>query len=228
VTFKRDAHKFYQEGIRRFTRFSTIEFYQEGYDISQRLAGLGNLLNRLANNTTDDDRTKQLRLHESLEETKRQVLEKIDQIPIDWTSVIFQESTPFSTHLRIYDAIRTAKRRIHYFDRYLDADFYPLYLRDVGRSLEIRLVTTKGTQHYGATNIAAISRLAQQEFTDYQLIQCAQSVLHDRNLRIDDRIFNLGTSIKDVGKHATNFAVADNTAQAHQILDDLIKKGTVI
>ena len=161
------------------------------------------------------------KLFEMLSEQYNHRIKKIE-------NTIFQEGTPFSTHLKIYDAIRTAKKRIHYFDRYLDADFYPLYLRDVDRSLEIRLVTTKGTQHYGATNIAAISGLAQQEFTDYKLIQCTYTDFHDRSLRIDDKIFNLGSSIKDAGKYATNFAVADNTAQAHQILDDFIKKGTVI
>jgi hypothetical protein len=228
ATLSRDKNAFINNEIARFSRFNTIVFSRERQNISNKLSDLVNLLNNLANNTTDDDRTKQLRLREPLEEYKRQILELIDQIPIDWTSVVFKEATPFSTHLKIYDAIRTAKRQLHYFDRYLDAGFYPLYLRDVDRSLEIRLVTTKGNQNYGIANMEPISRCAQQEFTNYQLIQCTYSDLHDRNLRIDDRIFNLGPSIKDAGKYATNFAIADRTAQAHQILDDLIRKGTVI
>jgi hypothetical protein len=73
--------------------------------------------------------------------------------------------------LAIYDAVRTAKRRLHYFDRYLDSDFFALYLRDLDRAVEVRLVTTAGTNHYGVTNVAAVSTLAAKEFSDYQLVE---------------------------------------------------------
>jgi hypothetical protein len=107
VTFRRDVTKFYHGELGRFTRFSTIEFYTEGYGISQKLYGIANLLNSLANNKTDDERRKQSILSESTETTKSQILEIIDQIPIDWQAVLFQEAIPFSTYLRIYDVIRT-------------------------------------------------------------------------------------------------------------------------
>ena len=38
-------------------------------------------------------------------------------------------------------------------------------------------------------------------------------------------IFFLGTSIKDAGKHPTNFAPSDSTAAGHAILDSIVSKG---
>ena len=54
----RDVSNFIREEVGRFTRFDTIEFGRERNDISNTLYGLANLLNRLSNNTTDDDRKK--------------------------------------------------------------------------------------------------------------------------------------------------------------------------
>src|SRR3954463_15298963 len=44
-----------------------------------------------------------------------------------------------------------------------------------------------------------------------ELIECLPTDLHDRNLRIDDTVFFLGTSIKDAGTQPTNFSPADST-----------------
>lgn len=122
----------------------------------------------------------------------------------------------------------TAAHRIHYFDRYVNEEFFRLYLRDLDRSLEIRLVTTKGNQDFGVDNLLPVSGLVAQEFSNYQLIECHHTNLHDRNLRIDDNIFHLGASLKDAGRHPMNFSLADSSAQAHQILDDVMGGGTVV
>ena len=52
--------------------------------------------------------------------------------------------------------------------------------------------------------------------------------MHDRNLRIDERIFHLGTGASGAGQPPTNFCLADSTAAAHGILDQLITVGSVI
>jgi len=130
--------------------------------------------------------------------------------------------------LNIRDTIGTAKRRVHYFDRYLDTEFFHLYLRDLNRGLEVRLVTTKGNASFGVTNVLSVSRLAAGEFANYQLIECLAADLHDRNLRIDEMVFFLGTSIKDAGSQPTNFSPADSTAAGHAVLDGIMATGTVI
>jgi hypothetical protein len=143
-------------------------------------------------------------------------------------SELLAAQTPFSVYLKLRDVIGTAKKRVHLFDRYLDSDFYDLYMRSLPRSLEIRLVTTKGKPNFGVTNVLAVSRLAAGEFTDYQLIQCDAADMHDRNLRIDDLIFFLGPSVKDAGDHPTNFSVTDGSPSAHAVLDSVLTKGTIV
>ena len=73
-----------------------------------------------------------------------------------------------------------------------------------------------------------VSRLAAREFGNYHLIECLPADLHDRNLRIDDTVFFLGTSIKDAGTQPTNFSPADSTAAGHATLDGIMAKGTSI
>jgi len=163
-----------------------------------------------------------------LHDCQASTLAAIDRVPIDWLPQLLEGNTPFAVYLKLRDAIGTAKRRIHYFDRYLNEDFFPLYLRGADRSLEIRLVTTRGNHYYGITNVVHVSRLAGLEFAVFKLLECVPQDLHDRNLRIDDTIFFLGTSIKDAGKHPTNFAPSDSTAAGHAILDSIVSKGVVV
>ena len=147
-----------------------------------------------------DDAGRQAHLRTQLEGCRQATLATIDRVPIEWASHLHEAKTPFSVYLRIRDAIGTAKRRVHYFDRYLNTDFFDVYMRNLGRSLEVRLVTTRGNAGYGVLNVQNVSRLAAGEFARYELIQCDTSYLHDRNLRIDDLIFFLGPSIKDAGE----------------------------
>jgi hypothetical protein len=122
----------------------------------------------------------------------------------------------------------TATRRIHYLDRYLDTDFFHLYMRDLNRGLEIRLSTTKGKASYGVANVSSVSRLAAVEFANYQLIECMPADLHDRNLRVDDFVFFLGPSAKDAGTQPTNFSPADDSPMGHAVLDAIMARGCVV
>lgn len=202
-----------------------------GHELNDILSGPKRLFSeiaRLAKASPVDDNANQAELRISLEQCQKETLDAINQVPIAWEPQLLEASTPFSTYLKIHDAMGTAIRRIHYFDRYLDVDFFHLFLRDKDRSLEIRLVTTLGDANSGVVNVAAVSKRAAKEFTDYQLVQSQSSDMHDRNLRIDDNIFHLGPSVKDAGQQPTNFTPADNSASAHAILDDLITNGAIV
>ena len=212
----------------KFVVIGDVEFGHELNDITVFPSRFLNEISALANASSKDDNAKQVELRKSLERCKKMTLDAINKVPIAFEPELLAAATPFSTYLKIRDAMGTATRRIHYFDRYLDADFFPLYLRDKDRSLEIRLVTTHGNVDYGVINVAAVSKLAEQEFTDYQLIESQSNDLHDRNLRIDDNIFHLGPSLSDAGQRPTNFTPADNSAAAHTILDGLITNGTIV
>lgn len=153
-------------------------------------------------------------------------LKLIEIVPLDWELSLSAGQTPFTFYMHVLDAVSMARNRLHYFDRYLKPEFFDLYLRNVPRNLEIRLVTTAGKGNYGVQGVLAISELVRQEFSNYQLIQVAPVDMHDRNLRIDDQVFTLGTSAVDAGRQPTHFGAVD--ASAHTVLDGLLSKGTII
>jgi hypothetical protein len=218
----------WREEARKFVEIGGIPFGHELNDIIHGPNVLVTLLGTLSKQAATDQTGTQSHLKEGLKMYEQQIVDAINRVPIEWERNLFAEKTPFSTYLWICDAISTARRRIHCFDRYTDANFYPLYLRDVDRSLEIRIVTTKVNKNYGVDNIIEVSRLASQEFSDYQLIECQPVDMHERNLRIDDTIFLLGASINQAGKYPTSFAPGNSTANGHQSLDSILTKGKVI
>ena len=108
-----------------------------------------------------DDTSRQADFRARLTTCRDQALAAIDLVPIEWTARLHEAQTPFSVYLKFRDAVMTAKRRVHYFDRYLDTEFFPLYMRDLSRSIEVRLVTTRGRANSGVVNVLAVSRLQQ-------------------------------------------------------------------
>jgi hypothetical protein len=152
----------------------------------------------------------------------------LEQVPIDWEPVIFQANTPFTAYLGIKDALAVVNDRLHYFDRYLKPDFFDLFLRAVNRDLSVRLVTTAGSTDYGVNSVSAISRLASQEFSDYQLVEVEPSKVHDRNLRVDNEIFSLGPGVDRAGMALTNFGPADSSPAAHSAFDQIIAGGRIV
>lgn len=159
---------------------------------------------------------------------KKSFFELINRIPIDWEPIIFEANTPFTSYLRIRESIAIVNKRLHYFDRYLKEDFFHLFLNSLNNSVSVRLVTTSGNNNYGIKNIVHISNLARQQFSDYQLIEIDPKELHDRNLRVDDRIFTLGPGVDRAGMALTNFGPSDSSEAAHQVFDNIISKGHVV
>ena len=142
--------------------------------------------------------------------------------------MVFEANTPFTSYLRISESIELARQRLHYFDRYLKPEFYKLFLDVLDNRVSIRLVTTAGDARYGVAAVSAVSRLAQTQFADYALVEVDPSVLHDRNLRVDDQIFTLGPGVDRAGMALTNFGPTDCSEDAHNELDQIIASGRVV
>ena len=148
----------------------------------------------------------------------------LNQVPVEWEPVIFQANTPFTAYLGIKEVFAVINERVHYFDRYLKSDFFDLFLRTVNRDVSIRLVTTAS----GVRSVSAISGLACQEFSDYQLVEVEHTKMHDRNLRVDDKIFSLGPGADRAGMALTNFGPSDNSAAVHTAFDQIIADGHIV
>ncbi len=215
-----------------FATFNDVRFVAEESDIShveERLRLKYKNLSEIVKQTSINELHKMF--IQDFENMKSEFIDKVDSIPIDWQPTIFQANTPFTTYLCMLDCIANVRQHLHYFDRYLNLDFFSLYLRNLDRSTSIRLVTTKGNNGkngFGVDRINRVSDLCRQEFNDYKLIQLEQTDFHDRNLRIDEQIFTIGPGTAKAGTMPTNFGPADSSPQAIKILDDLIAIGKVI
>ncbi len=152
----------------------------------------------------------------------------LDSIPVGWEPVLFEANTPFTSYLRVREALAVVNTRLYYFDRYLHEDFFPLFLRTVPRTVEVRLVTTKGDATYGVRHVTPVSDLARQEFKNYQLVQVNAADIHDRNLWVDDQNFTLGPGTARAGFALTNFGPADSSPKARQDLEAVIGRGLVV
>lgn len=218
----------WQSEVLRFVVFGGINFGHEAREICREPQNLVPTLVGLARHARPDLVGKQAYLRGELSKCEQRTIAEIDSVPITWAPRLLAEKTPFTTFLSIRDAILTARKRVHYFDRYLDADFFPLYLRGLDRSVQVRLVTTAGKSNYGVRGVLAVSRLAAKAFSDFQLLECGPTDMHDRNLRVDDVIFFLGPSASAAGSCPTNFSPADSSASGHSVLDDILLKARVV
>ena len=149
----------------------------------------------------------------------------VNMIPLDWHVTLSEAERPFTFYMQVLDAISGVRQRFHYFDRYLKPEFYELYLRNLDRDLEIRLVTIEGNNQHGVKSVLPTSNLFKKEFRNYKLIQVTKADIHDRNLRVDGQVFTLGTSAPDAGLQPTHFGLVAN---ADQKLDLIMSRGLVI
>lgn len=221
----------WRKSAREFSTFAQdIVFEKEYYDIShvpERFRGLINQLIRDRNLSKNIDEIHR-RFTVELKIMKNNFFQFVNRIPFEWEPILFEANTPFTSYLRIREAITIVNSRLHYFDRYLRADFFHLFLNSLGSEISVRLVTTSGNSDYGIDNVIHISNLASQQFNDYQLIEVEPKELHDRNLRVDKQIFTLGPGVDRAGMALTNFGPSDSSEEAHKEFDNIISKGNVV
>ena len=217
----------WREQVAAFTTFAPDIFLsQEHQDISHVPERCRNAVSQIIADPILQSNLDQIkgRVEREVANARERFFECIDRIPITWEPVVFEANTPFTSYLRIKESIVSVKQRLHYFDRYLEPDFFPLFLASVMNTISIRLVTTAK----GVASVAAISKLARQEFSDYQLIEVHHTVLHDRNLRVDNQIFSLGPGVDRAGMALTNFGPSDSSLDAHNEFDRIIAGGHVV
>jgi hypothetical protein len=221
----------WRQQVAAFTTFAPdIFFSQEYQDISHVPERCRSALKEIINDPVLQNNLNQLkgRADQEVANARERFFEYIDRIPVKWEPVVFEANTPFTSYLRIKESIVSVKQRLHYFDRYLKPDFFPLFLASVENTISIRLVTTAGNSQYGVASVTAVSNLARQQFSNYQLIEVAPTDLHDRNLRVDDQIFSLGPGVDRAGIALTNFGPSDSSLEAHNEFDRIIASGRIV
>ncbi|MCF8068297.1 MAG: hypothetical protein K9L30_06905 [Desulfobacterales bacterium] len=218
-------------GVKKYATFANDLFFNEEY---QRLSHTAErFMFKVRDLIADQEMHKNLPLLQRtflriLDETKNIFFDLVSEIPVSWEPEILAANTPFTSYLRIKEALSIVKKRFEYYDRYLKPDFFDLFVSKLEKAVSIKLITTKGNKDYGVKGVTAVSDLFRKEYLDYKLIKVTPDVLHDRNLRIDDNIFTLGPGADSAGMRLTNFGPTDSSQQAHAELEKVISSGTII
>ena len=177
-----------QRGIhfRRWANTILKDYLIKGYSINTRL------------NTLEDRLERRLEKHELILNAHEQKIDFFVRTSLPPVEGIFYDGQIFDAYVFATELIRSAKTRIVLIDNYIDESvLLMLSKREPGVTAEIR------TGRIPQTLTLDISRHNSQ----YDPITLSQTHnIHDRFLIIDDTVYHIGASLKDLGKKLFAFS----------------------
>ena len=177
-----------QRGIhfRRWANTILKDYLIKGYSINTRL------------NTLEDRLERRLEKHELILNAHEQKIDFFVRTSLPPVEGIFYDGQIFDAYVFATDLIRSAKTRIVLIDNYIDESvLMMLSKRKPGVTAEIR--TGKIPQ--------LLLLDLQKHNSQYDPITLSQTHnIHDRFLIIDDTIYHIGASLKDLGKKLFAFS----------------------
>lgn len=171
-------------------------------------------------------------LAESVNKRVTIIRDSIMAIPVEVDPQIFSAQTPFATYRFINNLLMTSIREVVWQDPYFGKSLFHRHLVHVPDNVPIKLVTSldSGTnkkdkqridEFLDVSSLFAVERTA----TRYSLVR--NDDFHDRWLRCDDVIYNLGPSVKDLEKYFT-IAPMEASGTNLQRFEENISKGTEV
>ena len=139
-----------------------------------------------------------------------EVLSRLDDKDSEPIEGFFFEGQIFDAYSLISDLIRKATRRIVLIDNYVDDRILKVFTK---RGEDVSATIYTDPRH------SQISNDLRRHNAQYPLIEVRHCTnVHDRFLIIDDTVYFIGGSIKDLGKKIVAFS------QMHQNPDDILSK----
>ena len=177
-----------QRGIhfRRWANTILKDYLIKGYSINTRL------------NTLEDRIERRLEKHELILDAHEQKIDFFVRTSLPPVEGIFYDGQIFDAYVFATDLIRSAKTRIVLIDNYIDESvLMMLSKRKPGVKAEIR--TGKILQ--------PLLLDLQKHNSQYEPVTLSQTHnIHDRFLIIDDTVYHIGASLKDLGKKLFAFS----------------------
>ena len=177
-----------QRGIhfRRWANTILKDYLIKGYSINTRL------------NTLEDRLERRLEKHELILNAHEQKIDFFVRTSLPPVEGIFYDGQIFDAYVFATELIRSAKTRIVLIDNYIDESvLLMLSKREPGVTAEIR--TGKIPQ--------PLLLDIQKHNSQYEPVTLSQTHnIHDRFLIIDDTVYHIGASLKDLGKKLFAFS----------------------
>ena len=172
--------------FRRWTNTVLKEYLMKGYAVNQRLDYIENRID------------KRLMEHEKrLDEHKKSIdfFIRTSLLPVEG---IFYDGQIFDAYVFVSDLVKSAKTRLVLIDNYVDESvFMLLSKRGIGVKAEIR------TGHISQQLQLDIQKHNSQ-YPPISIVRVKN--VHDRFMIIDDDIYHIGASLKDLGKKLFAFS----------------------
>ena len=129
---------------------------------------------------------------------------------------VFYDGQIFDAYAFVSDLIRSAQKRIILIDNYID-DSVLLMLAKRGEDVSAEIVTRGGCRNATALQSLDLERYNRQ-YPPVTITECDR--YHDRFLIIDDTVYHLGASLKDLGRKL--FAFSRMELRAEKIMEGVI------
>lgn len=155
------------------------------------------------------------------------VRDAIHSVPVSVPSATLAAHSPFSAYCEIRERCRAARRRLTIVDCYLDHTVFYRYLQQLSETVTVALVT-RNEILLKQPDFADLSRLyaLERKASHYRLIEHPRNSLHDRHIRADDVVFQLGPSLNFAGERAYGtLSLPDAGAEANEAIDRLETSG---
>ena len=181
---------FTEQGI---AQLSSVLHSPKAIEVSVRIMNAFVAMRRfLMVNAAVFQRLEHIELH--LSETDKRIDEVFQRIDKHLTPAqgIFFDGQVFDAHRFVSDLIRSAKQRIVLFDNYVDDTTLAL-LDKRADGVEAIIYTKKVTSTFSADMLKHDT-----QYPPIEVHEFAQA--HDRFLCIDDTVYHIGASLKDLGK----------------------------
>lgn len=176
-----------------------------------------------------------LRKRQRFDEAVASALAAIRAIPADDPDVMVPPKSSFNAYRRLRALCATSAACFHLFDPYLDARVFLLYLTDVPDGVEIKIITdetimlprnTDRKRVFQRDQIVSMSELfATDRPRSYHFLMTHS--IHDRHLRTDDKVFQLGGSVAHASlKDFYSITETDSNPALQATLDGIIAAAT--
>lgn len=175
--------------FRRWATYVLKEYLLKGYTLNQQLVALENRI---------DSR---LLKHEKLLQEHQEQISFFVRTALPPAQGIFFDGQIFDAYAFVSELIRSAKSSISLIDNYVDGSVL-LLLSKRATDVSARIITRK---------VSETLRLDIERFNrQYAPIEVVESPrFHDRFLIIDETVYHIGASLKDLGKKLFAFSKMD-------------------
>ena len=175
--------------FRRWATSVLKEHLLKGYTLNQQLAALENRMDR------------RLLQHENLLQEHQEKIDFFVRTALPPVQGIFFDGQIFDAYAFVSELIRSAKSSITLIDNYVDESVL-LLLPKRAEGVSARIITRK---------VSEALQLDLEKFNrQYAPIEVWESPrFHDRFLIIDDSVYHIGASLKDLGKKLFAFSPMD-------------------